>query len=173
MTPLTADQQKLVEDNIAFAKYFANRLRKQYDNVDFDDLYQWCLVGLCRAAQRNKPELGFNFVTLASWTMLSYVSNFAKVERRHRHKLDMLAKMRKGGVENPAESIALLRDDLDVWMRYVPARQREVIKRLYGLDCERVTQQQLGKEYGCKHQMISSLRSRGLAKLKMAARRAA
>lgn len=57
--------QTLVESNLRFAMYLANRYRR--DGVDVDDLMQEASIGLLQAARRYDPDHGVRFASYAGW----------------------------------------------------------------------------------------------------------
>lgn len=65
---LNEDQQRLVEENMAFARQIAS----SYANcgVELEDLQQECYLGMCEAALRFDNEKGVKFITYARyWCM--------------------------------------------------------------------------------------------------------
>lgn len=63
--PLTPEQQQLVEDNLAFAPFMANKLRNQ-SIMEYEDLIATCMEGLARAAKTFDPDKGVRFTSYAS-----------------------------------------------------------------------------------------------------------
>ena len=55
----------LVEANLRFAMYMANRYRRE--SVDIDDLIQEANIGLMLAARHYDPERGVRFTSYAGW----------------------------------------------------------------------------------------------------------
>ena len=78
LRPLTADEQKLVLDNLGLARQGAWRMAvanaamrreikgfRRYAEQFYDDFYDAAVIGLCVAAQRWDPSQGFTFGTYA------------------------------------------------------------------------------------------------------------
>jgi RNA polymerase primary sigma factor len=55
----------LVEANLRFAKYIANRYRRE--RVDIDDMIQEASIGLMQAARHFDPEKGVRFTSYSGW----------------------------------------------------------------------------------------------------------
>jgi len=61
---LTPEQQQLVEDNIAFAYFMANKLKNK-SIMEYEDLIATCLEGLARAARDFDTAKGVKFISFA------------------------------------------------------------------------------------------------------------
>jgi len=64
----------LVEANLRFAMYMANRYRR--DSVDIDDLIQEANIGLMLAARHYDPEKGVRFTSYAGWWIEAQLRRF-------------------------------------------------------------------------------------------------
>lgn len=64
----------LVEANLRFAMYMANRYRRE--NVDIDDLIQEANIGLMLAARHYDPERGVRFTSYAGWWIEAQLRRF-------------------------------------------------------------------------------------------------
>ncbi|MFA7171725.1 MAG: sigma-70 family RNA polymerase sigma factor [Candidatus Paceibacterota bacterium] len=67
--PLTPEQSQMVEDNIKLAYFALNKYRKQFEQLEPEDILSTCFIGLCRAARGYNPELGTAFSTYAMTAM--------------------------------------------------------------------------------------------------------
>lgn len=77
---LTAEQRKLVEDNIKLAYWYVNtKIRVADSALEYEDWVQVCCVGLMRAAQRWVPERG-KFSTYATQVMHTAVSHELRMQ---------------------------------------------------------------------------------------------
>lgn len=66
--PLTDEQVEQVNANLPLVRLIANE--SPYRKLDPDDRFQAGVVGLCRAVQKFRPELGFTIATYArSWIL--------------------------------------------------------------------------------------------------------
>lgn len=144
LTPLTEEQRRLVNDNINFAFYYANKLRRRYGNVhdfDPDEIDSAAMIGLMYAAQKYDPSRS-KFVTFASFVIRSAIQNtldHANRKRRfHLQRRDLPDHLPCKEEDNPyaAEDVDLLLNTLPQWKR-VPFRlwangytQREVAQMM-------------------------------------------
>lgn len=64
----------LVEANLRFAMYMANRYRRE--SVDIDDLIQEANIGLMLAARHYDPEKGVRFTSYAGWWIEAQLRRF-------------------------------------------------------------------------------------------------
>lgn len=79
MTPLTRDQQTLVEDNMALVPWvLTHKLKRISSDPEWDDLMQDGAIGLCYAAARFDPALGNRFSTFAVQNIWGYAINGAR-----------------------------------------------------------------------------------------------
>ncbi|SRR5579884_987674 len=65
---------ELVEANLRFAMYMANRYRRE--GVDIDDLIQEANIGLMLAARHYDPERGVRFTSYAGWWIEAQLRRF-------------------------------------------------------------------------------------------------
>lgn len=56
LTPLTEEQKKLVEDNLAYAVWYAGKICKKDDRLDFYDLREVTYYALVEAAVKYDPN---------------------------------------------------------------------------------------------------------------------
>ena len=68
MTPLTPEQQQMVEDNMGLAYRMASRIFHK-SPLDFDDILSICLLTLVKVVPRYDPTKGFTFSTFAASNM--------------------------------------------------------------------------------------------------------
>lgn len=84
---MTSEQQALVTNNMKLAYKVAHKWKSQWlrHGMEFEDLTQTCLLGLCRAAHTYDPSRGVAFSTYATRVMDNEV--FAELKKR-RHYMD-------------------------------------------------------------------------------------
>ena len=87
----------LVEANLRFAMYLANRYRR--GGVDVDDLIQEANIGLMLAARRYDPERGVRFTSYAGWwieaQLRRYLSRHTSVVRVGESTRQIARKLRR------------------------------------------------------------------------------
>ena len=96
LRPLTADEQKLVLDNLGLARQGAWRMAvanaairreikgfRRYAEQFYDDFYDAAVIGLCVAAQRWDPSQGFTFGTYAFPTIRGAVQQATEYAAIH------------------------------------------------------------------------------------------
>lgn len=76
---MTDIQKKLVEDNLNLANHFVSKYCKSY-KIEFEDKIQIARLGLCQAAIKFDPDMGFAFSTFAYRCMLNL---FLMAARKH------------------------------------------------------------------------------------------
>lgn len=77
MEKLTKSQRKLVEDNHNFIYYFLRR-----HNLNIEEWYDTCAIGMCRAAMNFQPEKGFQFLTFAGACLLNEIRQAKRKQKR-------------------------------------------------------------------------------------------
>lgn len=75
MTPLTPDEQSMVEKNLPLAKNIARKFYKKYRHLDLDDLTSQGYLGIIRAVKTHDPSKGA-FSTHASLWIFHYIGKY-------------------------------------------------------------------------------------------------
>ncbi|MCH5197677.1 MAG: sigma-70 family RNA polymerase sigma factor [Oscillospiraceae bacterium] len=95
---LTAEQKKLVEENLGLVHSCANRFRGR--GTEYEDLFQAGSVGLIKAAMGFNSELGFKFSTYAVPAILGEIKRIfrdggdVKIGRASKEKALLLLKIK-------------------------------------------------------------------------------
>jgi RNA polymerase sigma factor (sigma-70 family) len=143
--PLTAEQQQLVNDNLALARHVARPFRLRW-RQQADDITSAAVLGLCEAAASFDPSRGLKFVTFAHRRIRGAVIDhlrslvpppFARTPDLAPTILPLLSEtedvaVRLIGAEPPEPPGQALEesDDAERLLRRLPPRQQQVLRRL-------------------------------------------
>ncbi len=160
MHRLTNTQQKLAEDNIGLAYYFANKYRPP-EGLDRDEWQLECLYRLCRAACTYTPGLGA-FTTYAHKAMfnqrikLNIKARQAKRDTSREATLTDAAASRLAAPEQP-ETVDN-RDYIRACLGSLSLRERVVLLR----NAQGMTIRELGERLGVSYQRVQQIHARAL-----------
>lgn len=178
--PLTPDQQKLVESCINLAKHHAIRwamyLRGRDKHTIYDELYSAALMGLCIAATKFRPELGFRFTTYGTcWIKQSIarqIDHFHPLGSKLARKVKWEAKYRIGSADDdynpparPLKDATRNGPEVDMILKCIPEPRTRDMLKLHVLDG--YTFATLGVLFGVSRARAQQLVSRELYRLRL------
>ena len=159
---LTAEQSKLVEDNLAFVHHVA----RKYGTVTHkEDLVQEGVLGMIRAAQLFREDKEVKFVTYASYWVRAYMSAFLKKQRT-----DANIENVPMGAEETITSELIQADLMDKMAQHMATmklseRDQDIIISRY-MSPTLVTLQELGEKYQISRQRVEQIEKNILINLK-------
>ena len=169
----------LVTDNLGYVITLARQYKS--DILSTDDLISEGTIGMMKAAQKYDPERGKPFVTFAAPYIRQAIEQAIKkldtetdvrstdesLPRGSRNNYTLLNVLEDK--DSPRADAALeqsLSDDMLASMDKLDERQQAVIKRYYGVDCERQTMAEIGVAMGLKRERVRQIRNQALRKLR-------
>ena len=170
--PLTAEQEKLVTDNIALTHYFAKRYF--YYGMDQEDIASVGTIGLVEASQRFDESKGVKFATFASRCINNRI-----IKNIVRPKTIRAVSLNNEISEDGSEMLEITPSDVDVEqevsfnsdltkaLSVLSDRERFVITRRFGLDgLESLRQIQVGELLNISQMQVSRIEKKALARLR-------
>lgn len=170
---------KLVTDNLGYVITLARQY--QSDILTTDDLISEGTIGMMKAAQKYDPERGKSFVTFAAPYIRQAIeqaiskldtdtdvrSTDESLPRGSRNNYTLLNVLEdKGSPRADASVEQTLSDNMLEGLSRLDERQQAVIKRYYGVNCERQTMAEIAQEMGLKRERVRQIRNTALRKLK-------
>jgi RNA polymerase sigma factor (sigma-70 family) len=173
MTAATRARNELASHNMRLLLSVAKRYARSLDELD-----ELCAAGtliLLNASEKWDPERGIKFSTYCTWALYNL---FARDWRKGQ---------RNSGREMPADEGVLEQqpapdDDhdeemdrqfrkqlLQVRLGKLPRREREIITRRYGIECEPETLQVIGTSFGVSKERTRQLQAKAMGRLRQLA----
>jgi RNA polymerase sigma factor (sigma-70 family) len=141
---------------------------------DFFELVSDGNVSLMRAVDKFDYSRGFKFSTYASWALMKNFARSVPEGRRRMERyqtgrdelLDLLPSQDLDELEN--DTAPATRRTLDRMLGALDEREREILRRRYGLDehGEPQTLEQIGQRFGVSKERIRQLEARAMGKLR-------
>lgn len=175
---------KLVTENLGYVITLARQY--QSDILSTDDLISEGTIGMIKAAQKYDASRGKPFVTFAAPyireaiekaiskldTEANVRSTDESLPRGSRNNYTLLNVLEDTSSPRADARIEqTLSDDMVSGISRLDERQQAVIRRIYGIDCERQTMAEIGMELGLKRERVRQIRNQALRKLKRGERR--
>ncbi len=161
--------------------------------IEMKDLMQEGYIGLIEAAKRYDPDAGVKFDSYASWWVRKYIREYIirhgqtvslpfKTRDYHRSAtLDMnrpLYQEENGPVRfadlltdgSTPETERIRQEEhqrLNEAIDKLSARERQIIRQIYGIDCEAVPMKELAKKMGLSHDRVKKLHAECLKKIRI------
>ncbi|WP_194190315.1 sigma-70 family RNA polymerase sigma factor [Clostridium chrysemydis] len=121
------EQNKLIEDNIAFARWLAHKWRKTQKLLSYDELESMAFFGLTKAAKTYKSEKGTQFNTYARFIIENEFRNAFKKEKKYTIKFgEDIEEMNLVNFD-----ISDLIDLKTIINKYLTEEEREIIMAVY------------------------------------------
>ena len=169
---------KLVTDNLGYVITLARQYKS--DILSTDDLISEGTIGMMKAAAKYDASRGKPFVTFAAPYIREAIEHAIS-------KLDTEANVRSTdeslprGSRNNYTLLNVLEDtsspradanieqtlshDMVSGISSLDECQQAVIRRIYGIDCERQTMAEIGQELGLKRERVRQIRNQALSTL--------
>lgn len=170
---------KLVTDNLGYVITLARQYKS--DILSTDDLISEGTIGMMKAAQKFDPQRGKPFVTFAAPYIRQAIeqaisrldtgsevrSTDESLPRGSRNNYTLLNVLEdKDSPRADAASEMTLSDDMLQGLSRLDERQQEVVRRYFGIDCERQTMAEIGMTMGLKRERVRQVRDQALRKLR-------
>ena len=166
---LNNDQQRLVEENWEFAAGVARGYAGGC--VPMAELESEAWTALCYAAFKYKKVEGCKFTSYAYYFIRGSILKLLKneSERRAVEVCSVEDDLAEDNLDGDEEWLA---DDkrlemLAELMQSLSKREREVVRRYYGVGCEAVTVMELAKELGVTPERVRQILTKAVNKLKI------
>jgi RNA polymerase sigma factor (sigma-70 family) len=126
-----------IQDHIALCHWIARRY--SWSKAPYEDMVSSGLEGLAVAKERFDPELGYKFVTYATWYVRSYVQKVVNHHIKENHQsLDVQDENGRSGLEKVAAEEAEVQVDMKPQIHLLLAamskKESMVIGRRFGIE---------------------------------------
>ena len=162
---LTCYQQKIVEENIGFAM----NMGKHYGSlaaargVSVEDLQQEACLALCTAAQKYDPKRNVSFVTFAYNYCRKNIQNFISASSTNEnitYDLELC-----GGIIDDHDNKESTYMVVDKLLDILSKRERLIICKVYGINCEIKRFADIGHELGLTSQHVHHIYEKAMSKM--------
>lgn len=156
---MNEQQEKLIKDNISFARWLAHRWDKTQSLLDYDELESMAFFGLTKAAQSYNPNKGTQFNTYARFVIENQFRNAYKKEKKYTIKVD-------SEIENNSLVNFDMSESLDlktVLEKYLTQEQKKILLQAYE---QGLSQREIANLRGMSQTKVNSIIKQ--AKLKIA-----
>ena len=166
---LNNDQQRLVEENWEFAAGVARGYAGGC--VPMAELESEAWTALCKAAFKYKKVEGCKFTSYAYYFIRGGILKLLKSEgeRRTVEVCSVEDDLAEDNLDGDEEWLAddKRREMLAELMEKLTPKEREVVRRYYGVGCEAVTVMELAKELGVTPERVRQILTKAVNKLKI------
>lgn len=153
------DQKKLIEENLAFARWLAHKWDKTQNLLDYEELESMAFFGLTKAAKSYKTDKGTQFNTYARFVIENQFRNAYKKEKKYTIKVDE-------EIENSSLVNFDISESLDlntVLEKNLTQEQREILLEAYE---KGLSQREIANSRGLSQSKVNSIIKQ--AKIKIA-----
>ena len=166
---LNNDQQRLVEENWEFAAGVARGYAGGC--VPMAELESEAWTALCKAAFKYKKVEGCKFTSYAYYFIRGSILKLLKneIERRAVEVSSVEDDLAEDNLDGDEEWLAddKRREMLAELMEKLTPKEREVVRRCYGVGCEAVTVRELALEMGLSEVRVRQILTKGVNKLQI------
>ena len=166
---LNNDQQRLVEENWEFAAGVARGYAG--GGVPMAELESEAWTALCLAAYKYNKVEGCKFTSYAYYFIRGSILRLLKSEgeRRAVEVCSVEDDLAEDNLDGDEEWLAddKRREMLAELMEKLTPKEREVVRRYYGVGCEAVTVMELAKELGVTPERVRQILTKAVNKLKI------
>ena len=183
---------QLVTENLNYVKSLANRFKGK--GVDFDDLVSEGYMAMTQAAQKYNQERGTQFIAYAAPFIRKAMEQAVKQqsasygmprdEHQQLHKrvirplsidaplsannkytlLDIL--INKDALSDEENSyFRLITEDLNAAIETLDEREREVIRKFYGIGCPHIPMADIAEDMNLKRERVRQIRDKAVRKI--------
>ena len=149
---------QLVTENLSYVKSLANRFKGK--GVDFDDLVSEGYMAMTQAAQKYDTERGTQFI--------AYAAPFIRKAMEQAIKQQSASYgMPKDGHQqlNKKLSRPLISEDLKAAIEILDEREREVIRKFYGIGCPHIPMADIAEDMELKRERVRQIRDKAVRKM--------
>lgn len=174
------ERDHLITSNMGYVVTLARQYKN--DLLSTDDLVSEGSIGLMKAADKFDPSRGKPFVTFAAPYIRQSIEDAIKRVAGEMPVLSTDESLPVGSNNNftllnvledkdaPRTDATLeqnaLSDELMTAIDTLNEREQAVIKRFFGIDCQRMTMAEIGMELGLKRERVRQIRDKAVRKLK-------
>jgi RNA polymerase sigma factor (sigma-70 family) len=170
MIAATRARNELASHNMRLLLSVAKRYARSLDELD-----ELCAAGtltLLNASEKWDPERGVKFSTYCTWSLYNlYARDWRKGQRVSGREMpadEGVLEQQPAPEDDHDEEMdrQFRRQLLQVRLGKLPRREREIITRRYGIECEPETLQAIGTSFGITKERTRQLETRAMLTLK-------
>lgn len=183
---------QLVTENLNYVKSLANRFKGK--GVDFDDLESEGYMAMTQAAQKYNQERGTQFIAYAAPFIRKAMEQAVKqqsasygmprdehqqLHKRVSHPLSIDAPLsannkytlldiliNKDALSDEENSyFRLITEDLNAAIETLDEREREVIRKFYGIGCPHIPMADIAEDMNLKRERVRQIRDKAVRKI--------
>lgn len=146
-----------------------SRIKKHHGRMFYEDLLQEGKIGLIKAIKDFDQERGVNFFKFALWHIQTKIRHYLlkeiKMESSYDKKFMDENAISDDNLEKEievAETKKIINDAIDK----LPRRDRMIIQRRFGINCQRQTLNEIGNLFGLSRERIRQIEIEVLVKMK-------
>lgn len=176
----TNERNALITGNMGYVVTLARQYKSEL--LSTDDLVSEGCIGLMKAADRFDPNRGKPFVTFAAPYIRQSIEEAISRITGEVPVMSTDESLPVGSNNNftllnvledpdaPRADHALeqhtLSDELTEAISTLNEREQAVVRRFFGIDCQRMTMAEIGEELGLKRERVRQIRDKAMRKLK-------
>ncbi|NLV52613.1 MAG: sigma-70 family RNA polymerase sigma factor [Bacteroidales bacterium] len=162
---LTAAQQQLVVDNMAFADKQARKYRASGEmrGIALADLTQEARLGLCLAAADFNPERGVTFITFAFNICRKQMQLL--IRPQHNEQCFVDKDVERLNVIDDAEDCGERAFQVEERLQVLGKKEREVVCLVYGLEGDPKGFGEIAKELGLTNRRVHQIYEKAMGKM--------
>lgn len=183
---------QLVTDNLGYVKSLANRYKGR--GVDYDDLVSEGYMAMTQAAQKYDTQRGTQFVAYAApfirkameQAIKQQSASYGMTKDGHGQLKNKVAEplsidaplnannkytlldilVNKDALKDEEYSyFRLITDDLNAAIDTLDERERQVVRKFYGIGCPHITLADIAEDMGLKRERVRQIRDKGVRKM--------
>jgi RNA polymerase sigma factor (sigma-70 family) len=155
---VTDEQRETVEQHMNLAHYVAHKF-KYYKGIEYEDIAQIAMVGLCKAVAMFDQSRGVKFATFAVPVMLHEILMYSRKKRHYTYSLDAEFTNAKGETRRLCDTIPFNQDfdgimssrDVMAAINSLHKRQKQIVM----LKCEGKTQRDIAARLDLSQTTVS------------------
>ena len=170
-------RNKIIEHNLKFVAYCVKPFNKsKFDN---DDLFQEATIGLIQALENFNPDLNIKFISFGVFyikdAIYKFLLNNQLIYFPRNNVSSVLKQMDEAIMENiPDDPIVLdhevtdkiIKKKIDTALSKLTKREKDIIVRFYGIDCERSSLVEISKKVDVIPLRVFQIKEEVIEKLK-------
>lgn len=174
-------REKIIQNNLPFVNFIITKKFKNINSQEREDFFETGILGLIKAVDSFKLEIGISFSTYASRCIENEILLLMRYNKKHVGVISLDAPIKNGfngefsllenlpdckqNIEEKIEDEIQLKSVKSLIKFKLPKNQAEIIEKRY-LSGEIKSQLEISKETGFSQPHISRLEKKGIKKLK-------
>lgn len=161
-----------IVESLSFLVY--NKAKPYRNFPNYEDLVQEGFVGLIRSVKKFKHHMFPNFFVFSNQWITHYIKRAAS-------RFDVVYNPNKSRVvySEPSEDEVDLqpgpdevlfdkecKNEIEQVLKELPEKERQIVKEIFGLDCDPKTLREIGPQFNLTHERIRQIKNSVLDKLK-------